>query len=191
MKTINAIVIKNTSEKSDALAAIIENVQREDLSVLEEAIAYDKLTKNYKMKHEDIAKSTGKSRSYITNLLRVLSLNEGVKKLLNEKKISFGHARALLNAPNQLALAHKVVKDNMSVRQLEDFLREASNKDIKSDLIKKSLNLKDANIVDYEKYLSLKLGYKVEIKDKDGKGYLLVRYKNLEQLDTIIDLFNN
>ena len=79
----------------------------------------------------------------------------------------------------------------MSVRQLEDFLREASNKDIKSDLIKKSLNLKDANIVDYEKYLSLKLGYKVEIKDKDGKGYLLVRYKNLEQLDTIIDLFNN
>ena len=191
MKTINAIVIKNTSEKSDALAAIIENVQREDLSVLEEAIAYDKLIKNYKMKHEDIAKSTGKSRSYITNLLRVLSLNEGVKKLLNEKKISFGHARALLNAPNQLALAHKVVKDNMSVRQLEDFLREASNKDIKRDLIKKSLNLKDANIVDYEKYLSLKLGYKVEIKDKDGKGYLLVRYKNLEQLDTIIDLFNN
>tara|TARA_Y100000589_G_scaffold331604_1_gene385873 strand:- start:10138 stop:11031 length:894 start_codon:yes stop_codon:yes gene_type:complete len=191
MKTINAIVIKNTSEKSDALAAIIENVQREDLSVLEEAIAYDKLTKNYKMKHEDIAKSTGKSRSYITNLLRVLSLHEGVKKLLNEKKISFGHARALLNAPNQLALAHKVVKDNMSVRQLEDVLREASNKDIKRDLIKKNLNLKDANIVDYEKYLSLKLGYKVEIKDKDGKGYLLVRYKNLEQLDTIIDLFNN
>ena len=132
MKTINAIVIKNTSEKSDALAAIIENVQREDLSVLEEAIAYDKLIKNYKMKHEDIAKSTGKSRSYITNLLRILSLNEGVKKLLNEKKISFGHARALLNAPNQLVLAHKVITDNMSVRQLEDFLREGGNKDKKN-----------------------------------------------------------
>ena len=191
MKTINAIVIKNTSEKSDALAAIIENVQRENLSVLEEAIAYDKLIKNYKMKHEDIAKSTGKSRSYITNLLRILSLNEGVKKLLNEKKISFGHARALLNAPNQLVLAHKVIKDNMSVRQLEDFLREGGNKDKKNTFPKKKLNLKDANIVDYEKYLSLKLGYKVEIKDKEGKGYLLVRYKNLEQLDAIIDLFNN
>ena len=86
MKTINAIVIKNTSEKSDALAAIIENVQREDLSVLEEAIAYNKLIENYKMKHEDIAKSTGKSRSYITNLLRILSLDGEVKKLLNEKK---------------------------------------------------------------------------------------------------------
>tara|TARA_Y100000591_G_C21853170_1_gene713045 strand:- start:3077 stop:3967 length:891 start_codon:yes stop_codon:yes gene_type:complete len=191
MKTINAIVIENTSEKSDALAAIIENVQRENLSVLEEAIAYDKLIKNYKMKHDDIAKSTGKSRSYITNLLRILSLNEGVKKLLNEKKISFGHARALLNAPNQLVLANKVITENMSVRQLEDFLREEGNKDKKNTLLEKRLNLKDANIVDYEKYLSLKLGYKVEIKDKEGKGYLLVRYKSLEQLDAIIDLFNN
>ena len=191
MKTINAIVIKNTSEKSDALAAIIENVQREDLTVLEEAIAYDKLIKNYKMKHEDIAKSTGKSRSYITNLLRILSLKEGVKKLLNEKKISFGHARALLNAPNQLDLAHKVIRDSMSVRQLEILLREGGNKDKKTSTLKNSLNLKDANIVDYEKYLSLKLGYKVEIKDKEGKGYLLVRYKSLEQLDAIIDLFNN
>ncbi len=191
MKTINAIIIKNTSEKSDALAAIIENVQREDLSVLEEAIAYDKLIKNYKMKHEDIAKSTGKSRSYITNLLRILSLKEGVKKLLNEKKISFGHARALLNAPNQLVLANKVVADNMSVRQLEEFLKAGGRKDKKNSLPKKRLNFKDANIVDYEKYLSLKLGYKVEIKDKEGKGYLLVRYKNLEQLDAIIDLFNN
>ncbi len=191
MKTINAIVIENTSEKSDALAAIIENVQRENLSVLEEAIAYDKLIKNYKMKHEEIAKSTGKSRSYITNLLRILSLNEGVKKLLNEKKISFGHARALLNAPNQLVLANKVITDNMSVRQLEEFLRAGVHKDKKNTLPEKRLNLKDANIVDYEKYLSLKLGYKVEIKDKEGKGYLLVRYKSLEQLDTIIDLFNN
>ena len=191
MKTINAIVIKNTSEKSDALAAIIENVQRENLSVLEEAIAYDKLVKNYKMKHEDIAKSTGKSRSYITNLLRILSLNEGVKKLLNKKKISFGHARALLNTPNQLVLAKKVIADNMSVRQLEDFLKAGENNDKKNNLPEKRINLKDANIVDYEKYLSLKLGYKVEIKDKEGKGYLLVRYKNLEQLDAIIDLFNN
>jgi hypothetical protein len=79
----------------------------------------------------------------------------------------------------------------MSVRELEDLLREVGHKGKKNDLITKSLKLKDANIIDYEKYLSLKLGYKVEIKDKEGKGYLLVRYKNLEQLDTIIDLFNN
>ena len=143
------------------------------------------------MKHEDIAKSTGKSRSYITNLLRILSLNDGVKKLLNEKKISFGPARALLNAPNQLVLANKVIADNMSVRQLEEFLKEGEHKDKESTFPKKNLNLKDVNIADYEKYLSLKLGYKVEIKDKEGKGYLLVRYKNIEQLDAIVDLFNN
>ena len=190
MKTIKAIIVKNTSEKSDALAAIIENVQREDLSVLEEAFAYDKLIKNYEMKHEDIAKSTGKSRSYITNLLRILSLDDGVKKLLNERKISFGHARALLGAPNQLVLALKVIKENISVRQLEDLLREGDEKNTKITT-KKNFKSKDANIVDYEKYLSLKLGYKVEIKDKDGKGYLLVRYKNLEQLDALIDMFNN
>ena len=142
------------------------------------------------MKHEDIAKSTGKSRSYITNLLRILSLDEGVKRLLNERKISFGHARALLGASNQLAVAHKVVKESLSVRQLEDFLRSGNNINKKAHL-KKNLKLKDANIVDYEKYLSLKLGYKVEIKDKDGKGYLLVRYKNLEQLDAIIEFFNS
>ncbi len=189
MKTIKAIVIKNISEESSALAAIIENVQREDLTVLEEAVAYNKLIKSFKMKHEDIAKKTGKSRSYITNLLRVLSLDEGVKKLLNEGKISFGHARALLNASDQLDLAQKVFKENMSVRQLEDFLKKGG--EVTKNLpIKKGLNLKDANIVDYEKYLSLKLGYKVEIKDKNGKGYLLVKYKNLEQLDAIIDLFN-
>ena len=190
MRTINAIIIKNTTEKSNALAAIIENVQREDLSVLEEAIAYDKLIKNFKMKHEDIAKSTGKSRSYITNLLRVLSLNQEVKKFLNEGKISFGHARALLGVTNQLVLAQKVVSENMSVRQLEDFIRKGGEKNKKS-IIKNRGKLKDANIIDYEKYLSLKLGYTVEIKDKDGKGYLLVKYKNLEQLDAIIDLFNN
>ena len=114
-----------------------------------------------------------------------------ILNIINEKKISFGHARALLNSPNQLDLAHKVIKDNMSVRELEDFLREGQHKDKNNNPIKKSLNLKDANIVDYEKYLSLKLGYKVEIKDKEGKGYLIVRYKNLEQLDAIIDLLNN
>ena len=190
MKKIKAIVIKNTTEKSSALAAIIENVQREDLAVLEEAEAYNKLIKNFKMKHEDIAKSTGKSRSYITNLLRILSLDEKVKKLLNERKISFGHARALLGAPNQLVLALKVIKENISVRQLEDLLREGYEKNTKITT-KKNFKSKDANIVDYEKYLSLKLGYKVEIKDKDGKGYLLVRYKNLEQLDALIDMFNN
>ena len=138
MKKIKAIIIENKSEKSEALAAIIENVQREDLTVLEEATAYDKLIKNFAMRHEDVAKSTGKSRSYITNLLRILSLDEGVKKLLNEKKISFGHARALLGRSDQLVLAQKIVKENMSVRNVEDFLKVGSDKNTQTFFKKKS-----------------------------------------------------
>tara|TARA_A100001011_G_scaffold140654_2_gene148675 strand:- start:10138 stop:11049 length:912 start_codon:yes stop_codon:yes gene_type:complete len=192
MEKIKAIIVKNTTEKSDALASIIENVQREDLAILEEAVAYEKLIKNYGMKHDEIAKSTGKSRSYITNLIRILKLEEKVKIFLNQKKISFGHARALLNAPNQKELAIKVINENMSVRELELYLKVSSeeNKDV-DKVHKGSFNVKDPNISDYEKYLSLKLGYNVEIKDKKGIGYLKVKYKNLEQLDAIVDLFNN
>ena len=191
MKSIKAIIVKSTTDKSDALAAIIENVQREDLAIIEEAVAYDKLIQNYGMKHNEIAKSTGKSRSYITNLIRILNLEEKVKTLLNEKKISFGHARALLNSPNQNEVANKVIKENMNVRELELYLKTGS-KNIKQlgGNFKGNLNVKDANISDYEKYLSLKLGYKVEIKDKKGKGYLKVKYKSLDQLDAIVDLFN-
>ena len=189
MKNIKAIVVKNTTDKSDALAAIIENVQREDLAIIEEAIAYDKLIKNFGMKHDEIAKSTGKSRSYITNLIRILNLEESVKTLLNGKKISFGHARALLSAPNQKELANKVIKENMSVRELEMYLKDGNKQSGKT--LRSSINTKDANISDYEKYLSLKLGYKVEINDKKGTGYLKVKYKSLEQLDAIVDLFNN
>ena len=192
MKSIKAIIVKNTTDKTDALSAIIENVQREDLSILEEAIAYNKLIKNYKMKHNEIAKSTGKSRSYITNLIRILNLEDKVKDLLNERKISFGHARAILSTSNQEEIAYKVVSENMSVRELELFLKDGGvNNEREKPLYKKNFNVKDANISDYEKYLSLKLGYKVEIKDKKGTGYLKVKYKNLEQLDAIVDLFNN
>ena len=144
------------------------------------------------MKHNEIAKSTGKSRSYITNLIRILNLEDKVKDLLNERKISFGHARALLSASNQEEIAYKVVSENMSVRELELFLKDGGvNNEKEKPLYKKNFNVKDANISDYEKYLSLKLGYKVEIKDKKGTGYLKVKYKNLEQLDAIVDLFNN
>lgn len=191
LKDIKAFIYTNKSEKSEALAAIIENVQREDLSILEEARAYEKLIKNYKMTHENIANSTGKSRSYITNLIRILDLNPEVKKLLNDGQISFGHARALLNYSDQLTLANKIIKNKMNVREVEDFLRHAKGEDKQKSSKSTNTIIKDPNITDYEKYLSLKLGYKVEIKNKDGKGYLLVRYKNLEQLDAIVDLFNN
>ncbi len=191
-KTIKAIIVENTTEKTDALAAIIENVQREDLSPLDEALAYEKLIKNYSMKHEDIAINTGKSRSYITNIIRILSLSPKVKKLLQEEKISFGHARALVGTSKQEVFADKVIEEKLNVRELEDLIRAKKSgvNDHNSKSNKHSIK-KDPNILDYEKYLSLKLGYKVEIKNNMGKGYLKVTYKNLEQLDAIVELFNN
>ena len=84
-----------------------------------------------------------------------------------------------------------IIKDKMSVRELEIYLREERDKKEGKIFHKEISNTKDPNIIDYEKYLSVKLGYKVEINDKKGKGYLIVRYKNLEQLDAIVDLFNN
>ena len=188
---IKAIVISNKDEKTNSLVSIIENVQRENLSTIEEAEAYNKLINDYSMRHEDLAKSTGKSRSYITNLIRILGLKPKVKQLLAKGSLSFGHARALLSCSDQEKIAKTVIENNLSVRETEDLIKSNKNSSTINKDEREVLNkVKDPNITDYEKYLSLKLGYKVEIKDKSGKGYLLVKYKTLDQLDTIVNLFN-
>lgn len=191
LRKIKAIVISNKDEKTSSLVSIIENVQRENLSTIEEAEAYSKLINDYSMQHQDLAKSTGKSRSYITNLIRILGLKPKVKQLLAKGSLSFGHARALLSCSDQEKIAKIVIENNLSVRETEDLIKSNKNSNNSNKHERASLNkLKDPNILDYEKYLSLKLGYKVEIKDKSGKGYLLVKYKTLDQLDTIVNLFN-
>ena len=110
-------------------------------------------------KHESIA-------NYITYHIRILSLTSNVKKLLEEDQISFGHARALIGLENQEKLARMIIKDKMSVRELEIYLREERDKKEGKIFHKEISNTKDPNIIDYEKYLSVKLGYKVEINDK-------------------------
>ena len=188
---IKAIIISNKDEQTNSLVSIIENVQREDLSTIEEAEAYNKLIIEYSMKHEDLAKSTGKSRSYITNLIRILGLTPKVKKLLEKGSLSFGHARALLSCKDQEKIAKTVIENRLSVRETEDLIKFNKSSTFSNNKAGKAIQgSKDPNILDYEKYLSLKLGYQVEIKDKSGKGYLLVKYKNLDQLDAIVNLFN-
>ena len=187
LKEIHAI-ISDKDEKASSLASIIENVQREDLNSLEEAEAYKKLIDNYKMTHQEISKYTGKSRSYVSNLIRILNLPANVKSALLTGKITYGHARTLigLNDKEISKNLEEILNMNLSVRQTEEKVK------IGRGIIKlpaKKEN-KDINILDYEKYLSLKLGYQVIIKDKNGKGSLSVKYKNLEQLDAIIKFFN-
>ena len=190
LKTIDAI-IKNESDKFFNLASIIENVQREDLNTIEEAEAYYSLMKEYNLTHDEISKFTGKSRSYISNFIRIVSLPTDIKKLLELKKISFGHARALLASENIRKLVNTVIQKNLNVRQTEELVKseEFKNKNNENDISNK-INEKDPNIADYEKYLSLKLGLEVQIKDKNGKGAISVKYQNLDQLEEIISFFN-
>ena len=189
MKFID-VIIKSENDEYSSLASVIENVQREDLTSLEEAEAYRSLISEYNLTHEEISKYTGKSRSHISNFIRIVGLPEEVKKLLSAKKISFGHARALLAASNIKQLAKIVVSKELNVRQTEDLVKNEQNIG-KSQLNKEgNIKEKDPNISDYEKYLSLKLGFEVQIKDKNGKGNISVKYQSLDQLEEIISLFN-
>ncbi len=183
------VIISDKSEKLSSLASVIENVQREDLNSLEEAEAYNSLINEHDLTHEEISKFTGKSRSHISNFIRIVGLPEDAKKLLKENKITFGHARALLSSKNISKMASIVSKNNLNVRQTEALIKEEQKKPghKRTDNNK---NEKDPNIADYEKYLSLKLGYEVQIKDKKGKGVLSVKYKTLDQLEEIISIFN-
>tara|TARA_Y100001954_G_scaffold207831_1_gene231686 strand:+ start:2591 stop:3262 length:672 start_codon:yes stop_codon:yes gene_type:complete len=185
LKTIN-VVTTDLKEEDISVAAIIENVQREDLNALEEAEAYNELIKKYNLTHLNISKKTGKSRSYITNLIRINSLPKKTKDLIRAEKISFGHARALVGIENQEKIIDRIMKNQLSVRETEELVNREKGKD--KSYIERN---KDANIRDYEKYLSLKLGYKVIINDKGGKGSITIKYKNLEQLERIVSAFND
>ena len=189
LETID-VVISDKNEKLSSLASVIENVQREDLNSMEEAEAYNSLINEHNLTHEEISKFTGKSRSYISNFIRIVGLPDDVKQFLIEGKISFGHARALLSAKNISKMANIVTKHQLNVRQTEALIKEEQKEISKKDINNENTNDKDPNISDYEKYLSLKLGYEVEIKDKKGKGVLSVKYKTLDQLENIISIFN-
>lgn len=184
------VIIKNDTEKFSSLAAIIENVQREDLNPIEEGESYHSLIDEHGLTHEEISKFTGKSRSYISNFIRIVGLPEDIKELVRLKKLSFGHARALLASENRHSLAKIVMQKQLSVRQTEDLVKNEQTKKTKPEKNTKELADKDANISDYEKYLSLKLGFEVHIRDKNGKGAISVKYQNLDQLEEIISIFN-
>ena len=189
LETID-VVISDKNEKLSSLASVIENVQREDLNSMEEAEAYNSLINEHNLTHEEISKFTGKSRSYISNFIRIVGLPDDVKQFLIERKITFGHARALLSAKNISKMANIVMKHQLNVRQTEALIKEEQKEISKKDINNENTKDKDPNISDYEKYLSLKLGYEVAIKDKKGKGVLSVKYKTLDQLEDIISIFN-
>ena len=181
--SIKAIVIE-ASDKDSALIAIVENIQREQLNAVEESEAFIKLQKNYSMTHEDISKYTGKSRSHVTNLIRLNDLSDFVKTKLLEGKIDMGHARAVitLKSVSQISLIKTVITKGLSVRALESLIKKKNNTASSTKLSSKS---QDTVILEQE--LSEKLCANVRITHQsNGNGKVEIKYSSLQELEGII-----
>ena len=161
--------------------AIIENVQRKDLNSIEEAESYKNLIENFGYDQEKVAKFIGKSRSHISNSLRLLTLPQKIIEMIRTDKISQGHAKILIGIENSLLLAEKIVKKKLSVRQTESLVRIIKNGQPKRG------TLRNSNIISTENELSEKIGMRVHlINKKDNSGTLTFTYKGLDQLDRLI-----
>jgi ParB family chromosome partitioning protein len=176
-------VIIDANDRQSLEYAIIENVQRSDLNALEEAFGYEKLTQEFSYNQADIAKIIGKSRSHVTNTLRLLKLPEGAKKFVIDGSISAGHARALLSVPNPEKVAQQIVDDGLTVRDVERLVKAEvpleKNAKVKVEAID------DANTKALERLLSDLLGLNVKISHRGEAGDLRVQYKSLDQLDLL------
>jgi ParB family chromosome partitioning protein len=188
------VVIRTDLDDLDVLEiGIIENVQRQDLKPLEEAQAYKLLISRFGRTQDEVARTVGKSRSHVANMLRLLALPAGVLTALDEGRISAGHARAIANAPDPERLANTILEKDLSVRQTEALARESqareshngSERHRRAPEIKSASPGKPSDTRALEQDLSEHLGLLVSISDKDGRGEVRISYQTLEQLDAI------
>ncbi|MDG1225788.1 MAG: ParB/RepB/Spo0J family partition protein [Burkholderiales bacterium] len=180
------VVLKEADDQSVMAMALIENIQREDLNAIDEALGIRRLTDEFKMTHESVAKILGKSRSAVTNLLRLLSLPSMVQQLLREKKLEMGHARSLLAAQEsrQGDLAKRIVALNLTVRESESLVASVNKKTSDSRKNKSNANTDTMNLEDQ---LGQKLGMSVKIKNtKAGSGKVILSYRNLDDLEVLL-----
>ena len=176
------VVVTEADDLKSLEFAIVENVQRHDLNPLEEAQGYKRLIDDFSYDQEKVSKFIGKSRSYITNSIRLLNLPPEVLKFIEEKKISPGHAKILVGLDNALFVANKIIEKKLSVRQAENFVKIFKKK----VSVSKSI---DPNIKNLEENISNKIGLSVSIKNnKKNKGTISFAYHDLDQLNKIIDI---
>ncbi len=180
LHSINCVVM-SVDEKNIYELALIENIQRENLNIVEEAQAYKNLIQLNNIKSEDLSKKIGKSSSHISNLIRILELDDEIHQMIIDKKISMGHARALIGVPNAIDKAREIFEKKLSVRDVE---KSTS----KHKQVRKKQKEKDPNISDLEKELSDKIGLRTEIEfsDNGSSGSLKLYYSDLNQLDEIM-----
>ena len=180
------VVVTEADDLKSLEFAIVENVQRNDLNPLEEAQGYQKLINDFSYDQEKVSKFIGKSRSYITNCLRILTLPSDVLNLIEVKKLSAGHAKILVGLENASFVAQKIIEKKLSVRQSENFVKIFKKK--KGFYVKSN----DPNIVNLEKSISDKIGLNVVIKNtKKNKGTISFVYHDIEQLNKIIDIIKS
>jgi ParB family chromosome partitioning protein len=178
-------LIKNVDDSRLAVLALIENLQRENLNCMEESKAMHRLVSEFKLTHEEVANQIGKSRTYVTNLMRLQQLIDGVQLMVEQKKIDMGHARCLisLDAASQLILANKIYSQGLSVRQSEEAVKEWQTKQQihKVNIISK-IQPKEWQAI--EEQLSQKLGMRCQIEhQKNGKGKVSFEYRSLQEFE--------
>jgi len=186
------VVVKEYSDKEIAEISLIENIQRENLNPIEEAKAYKSLIEEYDLTQEELSERISKSRTQITNTMRLLKLHEDVQKMLTAGALTAGHARALLGLEiqeEQLRIAEKVVEENLSVRQTEDLVRQINNPPKTRKASKKPVN--SVFYKDLERRMTETLGTKVRINQKEpGKGRIEISYFSEDDLDRIYTMLN-
>ena len=182
------VIVRKVDDKKSLVLSLIENIQREDLNAVEEAEAINKLITNYNLSHQQASTSLGKSRSAITNALRLLTLDKKIHDYIVNKTLEMGHARALIgfDKDKQIKLAKKIIAENLSVREVESIVKGRVSKSKNTKKI-----LKDPNIGALEEKLSSKLGMQVKIShnQKNQKGRLEIKYHGLDELDHLITKF--
>ena len=179
-------IVRDMDELALLEVGIIENVQRTDLNPIEEAEAYEALMKRFGRTQEGLAESVGKSRAHIANTLRLLGLPEGVRDHLREGRLTAGHARALLNAPDAEALADRVIRKGLSVREVEALARKAkTDEGGEAPPARTAGGDKDVDTKALEADLTRSLGLAVDIRHKENGGEVRIRYRDLEQLDEV------
>ena len=182
-------VIKDIPMKDIMEIALIENLQREELNPIEEALAYKSLIKNYSVTQEEISEAVGKSRPHITNTLRLLNLPKQITDMIDQGQITAGHGKAILRLSDenlQIELANKVIAEELSVRATETLAKKISEENIKE--VPKKVKEKDVFIVDVEERLRNIFGTKVNISKGKKKGKIEIEYYNDDELNSIVGL---
>lgn len=180
------VIEKDLDNKEVLEVALVENLLRENLSAIEEAEGFNRLINEFNHTHDALSQIVGKSRSYITNTLRLLSLPETIKEMIKNNQLTAGHARCLIGMENPEELAQKILLRGLTVRQTEDFVNKIKNKTLNqiNNTVKKDPSLKEL-----EKSLTKNMGMKVKIKaEKENEGKITIEYKNTFELNRVLEL---